>query len=399
MRRRPLNALTITLTTALATLIGLLTAPAALGTEKKVPLRLNQVQVIGTHNSYHREATPAESALRALVSPEGQKALEYAHPALRRQFGRQQVRQIELDIWADPDGGLYAEPLLRTLTLGGPYDPVMKQPGTKVLHIQDIDYHSNCLTFIACLRAVKKWSDAHRSHLPIAVLVEFKDTPLSLTDLQAARIRRASPGSDVAPATVVTPVPWTAARMDTVDADIRSIFPARRLITPDDVRKHASTLEDAVLTRGWPTLAESRGRVMFLMDNGGTYRESYLAGHPSLRGRVLFTNATPGQPDAAFIKENDPTGANQARIQDEVRRGYLVRTRADTDTVQARTGDTTMRDAALASGAQWVSTDYPVLGPALRFGTTYSVRIPGGARCTPVAPVNVAAPCTRAPSP
>src|SRR5690349_18881479 len=26
-------------------------------------LRLNQVQVIGTHNSYHLEATPAESAL------------------------------------------------------------------------------------------------------------------------------------------------------------------------------------------------------------------------------------------------------------------------------------------------------------------------------------------------
>ena len=76
----------------------------------------------------------------------------------------------------------------------------------------------------------------------------------------------------------------------------------------------------------------------------------------------MFTNSTPGQPDAAFIKENDPTGANQARIADEVRRGYVVRTRADADTRQARTGDTTMRDAALASGAQWVSTDYPAPG-------------------------------------
>ena len=38
----------------------------------------------------------------------------------------------------------------------------------------------------------------------------------------------------------------------------------------------------------------------------------------------------------------------------------------------------------IASGAQWVSTDYPVENPA--FGTGYSVQIPGGmpARCNPI---------------
>ena len=69
-----------------------------------------------------------------------------------------------------------------------------------------------------------------------------------------------------------------------------------------------------------------------------------------------------------------------------MRRGYLVRTRADADTVEARTGDTTRRDAALASGAQWVSTDYPAPGTADRFGTDYVVSLPGDAivRCNPV---------------
>jgi hypothetical protein len=158
------------------------------------------------------------------------------------------------------------------------------------------------------------------------------------------------------------------------------------MITPDDVRGGSATLEQAVLGTGWPTVAASRGQVMFLMDNGGAYRTDYLAGHDSLRGRVMFTNSTPGQPDAAFVKQNDPTGANQARIADLVRRGYVVRTRADADTQQARTGDTTMRDAALASGAQWVSTDYPAPGLASRFGTNYVVQLPGGAaaRCNPV---------------
>jgi hypothetical protein len=155
------------------------------------------------------------------------------------------------------------------------------------------------------------------------------------------------------------------------------------LITPDDVRGGAATLEEAVTTTGWPTIGASRGKVMFMMDNGGGYRTDYLAGHPSLQGRVLFTNANPGDDDAAFVKRNDPFDAS---IPGLVQAGYVVRTRADADTQEARTNDTGPRDAALASGAQWVSTDYQAPGMALGFTTEYVVEIPGGtvARCNPV---------------
>ena len=112
------------------------------------------------------------------------------------------------------------------------------------------------------------------------------------------------------------------------------------MITPDDVRGARATLEEAVLDDGWPTLGQSRGKVMFLMDNGGPYRSRYLAGHPSLEGRVLFTNAEPGQPDAAFVKRNDAI-ADFDRHPALVEQGYVVRTRADADTVEARTDDTT----------------------------------------------------------
>ena len=47
-----------------------------------------------------------------------------------------------------------------------------------------------------------------------------------------------------------------------------------------------------------------------------------------------------------------------------VRQGYLIRARTDADTKQARSNDTTLRDAMLASGAQLLSTDYPVNEPA-----------------------------------
>jgi hypothetical protein len=55
----------------------------------------------------------------------------------------------------------------------------------------------------------------------------------------------------------------------------------------------------------------------------------------------------------------------------------MVRTRADRDTIQTRANDTSARDTALASAAQWVSTDYPAPGMAQRFGSPYFVEIPG----------------------
>ena len=120
---------------------------------------------------------------------------------------------------------------------------------------------------------------------------------------------------------------------------------------------------------------------MFALDNGGDTRDRYIAGHPSLAGRVMFTDSAPGTPEAAFIKQNNPS--DFTAIQELVQQGYMVRTRADADTEQARTGDTTRRDAAFESGAHFISTDYPV--PDMRF-SDYQVKIPGDniARCNPV---------------
>lgn len=47
------------------------------------------------------------------------------------------------------------------------------------------------------------------------------------------------------------------------------------------------------------------------------------------------------------------------RIQADVRAGYIVRTRADDSTTEARSNDHARFEKALASGAQYISTDYP----------------------------------------
>lgn len=334
-------------------------------------VHLNEIQVLGSHNSYHiRPLEPLWSALKAFSSQF--LDVEYTHIPLDQQFDGQGIRQIELDVWADPDGGLYAErPVMALLGLPTASGlPELDQPGFKVLHIADVDFQSTCFTFVACLNVVKTWSDAHPGHLPIAILVEAKDDPTP----------------DPLGIGFLTPVLFDPTQFDALDAEIRGVFPPERLITPDDVRRDFPTLEDAVLQYGWPTLGEARGKVMFLLDNGGHYRNDYLTGHPSLAGRVLFTSADPGNDDAAFIKLNDAKGDP---IMARVAAGYVVRTRADADTHEARNNDTTTREAALASGAQWVSTDYPYPAMPL-FPTEYFVEMPNGhpARCNPInAPV------------
>src|ERR1700754_2181444 len=75
-------------------------------------MRLNQIQVIGTHNSYHRELSDAEKAVQAKQSPSW-ASLAYSHASLPLQFSGQRVRGLELDIVPDPDGGLYTAPIVR----------------------------------------------------------------------------------------------------------------------------------------------------------------------------------------------------------------------------------------------------------------------------------------------
>ena len=330
-------------------------------------IRLNEIQSLGTHNSY-RKQTPLLDVI-ATFEPALAATLEYEHRPLDEQFTYLGIRQIELDIFYDPEGGLYAN---RAGYLAIGQDPAsgipaLEEPGFKVLHIQDIDFESSCLTFVSCLENVKAWSDKNPTHLPIMILVEAKDEVIP-DDLGLG---------------FAIPLEIDSEALDAIDADILSVFEEDRIIKPSDVKGVFATLEDAVLAKQWPTLESSKGKVMFALDNGGTIRDRYINNHPSLEGRVMFADAIPGTPEAAFLKLNDPNGENIKMIQEYVAKGYIVRTRADADTIQARTNDTSQREAALASGAQFVSTDYPEPNPDF---SDYQVIIPGGSpsRCNPV---------------
>jgi hypothetical protein len=322
-------------------------------------LHMNDVTAVGTHNSYKR-AIP-EIELQAIVAANpAAVGLDYSHRPLVDQLNAG-ARQIEIDVLNDPRGGRYAHPLsaLGQPGRGAPMDAAfadaMSKPGFKTLHMPDVDFRSSCLTFVSCLVEIADWSRAHPHHAPILIMLNAKTGEGSM------------PGG-------AGPLDFDAAAWDALDAEVRTVFGADHLITPDQVQGRHPTLREGVLAGGWPALGAARGKVFFALDEGPEKIAAYRGARRSLEGRVFFVNTDEASPAAAYLTLNDPV-AQQQRIRAAVRLGFIVRTRADADTVEARTGNIARRSAAFASGAQYISTDYMWADP--RF-PTYTVRLTGG---------------------
>ena len=332
--------------------------------EEPVPVGLDEIQVLAAHNAYHLEGEKPLLAAITDAMPELTPTIEYSHPTLTEQL-ELGLRSFELDLFEDPEGGRYAAPKAVELLGLEPIDPDMEEPGFKVFHIQEVDYRTTCLSFVVCLSELEGWSLDHPDHLPLVIHLEAKDGVIP------------DPGFGF-----VQPIPVTEGTFTAIEEEIRSVLDDEQLVTVADVQGDADTLRTAVEVDGWPDVDDLRGRFVFVLDDHGAKRDLYRSLHPDTLDRLIFVDAQPPEDDAAFTVLNDPI-ADGDRIRELVAMGYLVRTRADADTAEARTGDTARREAAFASGAQLVSTDYERADPRW---PGFVTDLPGDApaRCNPV---------------
>jgi hypothetical protein len=316
-----------------------LLAVLAAGAQAAEPadLAMNEIQVLGSHNSYKLAMEADRFAELEREAPEIAASLEYTHRPLAEQLDLG-IRTLELDVYYDPEGMLFPG--------------ITHASGSRfpVLHVQNLDDNSSCPDLLSCLSVIAQWSKSHPEHVPVFISFNAKDEVID------------RPG-------FLRPLPFDEDAWLAMDAEIRAAF-GERLIEPADVVGPDGPV--------WPALADARGHVLTILDEGGSKRAGYAG---RWRERAMFATLPAGKPGAAILIVNDPV-AEFDRIQRLVREGYIVRTRADADTVEARTGDTTRRDRAFASGAQLVSTDYYL--PAAHFGTDYVVALPGGMRCNPL---------------
>jgi hypothetical protein len=258
-------------------------------------LRINHIQAMGTHNSYHVSPGPTI------------KGLDYTHRPLPDQLDSG-ARQFELDIY-------------------------FKQPGEPidVYHLELIDMGTTCPTLTDCLQALRGWSDEHPAHHILYVMIEVK-TPYN--------------------ANLVDDL------LTTLEDQILAVWPRERVLAPDDVQRDAASLREGLASGGWPTIEATRGKAMFVLHDGGNWRARYVEAGTTGRLLFPDAFGDLEAPFAAVHTLNDPTG-DAAKIAEVVDAGHLVRTRADSDNVEPLAGDTSRGAAAVAGGATFISTDYP----------------------------------------
>lgn len=298
-------------------------------------IRLDELQLKGSHNSFHR-------APRIALS----RSWRYDNAPLDVQLESQGVRMLELDV-------RYAR---GELVVG---------------HLPFVDDRTTCKRFLDCLATIKKWSRAHPSHLPVFVFVQVKDA-LAPSNLDG--------------------------KIDALDFAITRVFARDQLLVPEDVAGDASSLREAIVERGWPSVEETRGRVAFVMFGARRHKRAYTRGRPKLDGRVMFVaERDERQPHTSILMVDNPLG-QEARIARYALQHFLVRTRADAELVR----DRRRRDAALQSGAHLIASDFV----APRHGwleldaqaagrcnpLTTAVRSDAAAACTPLALLEVRQP-------
>ncbi len=312
-------------------------------TPMKDSIPFNHFQWLATHNSYHIAPPPPLRDLINAYSEGGGDALNYTFPPLHAQLDAG-IRGLELDLYNDPQGGLYARPFALKFAAAAQIDEEnLRKPGFKILHSPDFDVLTTVPTLRLALGELRAWSDANPHHAPILVQLELKTESFS----------------------AISPPDFDAAALKKLESEIREEMPLEKILTPDEVRGDCATLREAVTTRGWPDLGQTRGKFLFALDNEDKIRDRYLALSPQsdLKNRLCFVSVAPTEAAAAWMKRNDPI-ASFDDIRALVKTGFVVRTRADENLKEVSQGTLHRFEKAVQSGAQWISTDAPESYPS-----------------------------------
>ena len=289
-------------------------------------ININHIQFVGSHNSYKQTMPDGFVKQLMKVNPEVMESLEYEHIPLAEQLDLG-IRKLELDVFYVADEARFL-----------------------VGHVQQIDMNSNCVTLRICLNQIIAWSKKNTTHAPIWISFNAKDDYIF---------------------GLPSPEKFTPVAFKLMDSIIEEML-GENLIRPRDI-----------VDLQWPLLEEARGKFILILDEVGSKRDMYYEGWQQ---RPMFTNAPEGHPAAAIMIINDPVDQLE-EIQRLVKAGYMIRTRADADTREARDNDIRRKVAAFESGAQAVSTDYYL--PATHFGNEYQVSLPEPVQCNPItAPKN-----------
>ena len=190
-------------------------------------LRLNQLQLVGTAESYKLAPSAGVLSMVRMGSKKDAQALDFGEPPIAVQLDAG-ARALSFDVAYDPKGGPFKSPALASMAgelLDPDYVAAMSTPGFKVIHVLDVDYRSSCLSLKDCLGQVATWSRAHPNHMPIIIALRTNDTKTSM------------PGA-------TKPQAFDAAALEALEGEIRAVFKPDEIITPSLVLGGHASLRD-----------------------------------------------------------------------------------------------------------------------------------------------------------
>jgi hypothetical protein len=268
-------------------------------------IRLNEIQMLASHNSYKKRGVPLGKLFVGLGdSFEEADALKYGYQDLTRQFSFG-VRSMEFDLR-------------------------LRKTSFMLTHVPLVDNSSVAPDFSKALEEMRLYSVHNPNHLPIIILMEIKDDWMILD--HALQV------------------------MDTTDLEnldeLIRLKLGNTLFTPSQMMNDGMGLKASIDASGWPSVESLLGKIIFVL-HPGSFTDRYASLDSTNRSQAMFIGLNKNLLEreyASFVVHNEPDiDVIQAMVSD----GLMVRTRLDDRLVF----DEDRYQRGIESGAQILTTD------------------------------------------
>jgi hypothetical protein len=247
-------------------------------------IKLNEIKMLATHNSYKKTAVPLGRLFVSLGtgSSEEGRALKYGYQSISDQL-HLGVRSMEFDLR-------------------------LRKTEFQLTHVPLVDNSSVAPNFSLALEEISLFSDNNPNHVPIIILMEIKDDWMILDH--------------------------ALQKMDKEDLiDLDNLLKDKlgnKLYQPKDLIENDKTLKETIQTTGWPSINSLLGKVIFVL-HPGSFTNSYYEIDESLMTQAMFIGSyyqDTNKDYASFFVHNE---LNVERINELVDQNFIVRTRIDSE--------------------------------------------------------------------
>lgn len=292
---------------------------AAFDLEKAIEdgVKLNEVAILGTHNSYQTLATEETRFLMKIIDiitlrKLGLDTFDFEMDTLTEQL-ESGIRNVEIDIETlDKDG----------------------KKEFKVTHNSFVDNASSAYDFSKALKEIKMWSDNNPGHIPVYIIIEPKSFVIEINGMKKFSLDYAKELEKV----IVNEL-------------------GDSLLTPKDMLRDYASFKEMRENDDWLTLKETQGKIIVLLHDCDV-TESYIALDETIKTQKMFPMLRyddRNESYTSFVLENDPWNADSRKAESIDECKLIIRTRAD----KYPNYSTERYEVTENCGSQIITTDFP----------------------------------------